>query len=639
MQPMRRTRVQEGLMSASIQPIPRNEMARLKSLRACRVLDTPPEQEFDDLVALAARLCQTRAAIISLVDADRQWFKAKVGVDLEETPRHLAFCPWTMPTDEPLVVENTLEDPRFCDNDLVAGPLAVRFYAGVALRLADETQPGTLCVLDFRPRTLDREQREQLVALARQASSQLELRRKISEQERMAEQRERDAEELRRMRDRAETASAAKSEFLANMSHEIRTPMTAILGYTDLLLEESVDPRVRRDHVGVIRRNGEHLLSIINDVLDLSKLEAKRVEPERIDCSPAQIVGDVVKLLRARAEHQGITLTQEFVNPIPRVIRSDPTRLRQILLNVVGNAVKFTEIGGVRLSVDWEALDERRGRLRFDVADTGVGMSAEQQARLFEPFVQADTSTTRQFGGTGLGLVISRRYALLLGGDLRVESAPGEGSVFTLEIEPETRGAGELVRTPGEWIALTREHASDSAAKKDTTLRGRSVLLVEDGLDNQRLIAHHLRRAGASVETARNGVIGLAAVEAARREGRDLDLILMDMQMPEMDGYQATRAIRSLGLSVPIIALTAHALDGDRERCLRAGCDDYLAKPVDRTRLIERCAALIGQRRAGETEETLDEAAEDARTRVATGTPPTRPAGWKDPAGRRGSRR
>jgi signal transduction histidine kinase/ActR/RegA family two-component response regulator len=385
-------------------------------------------------------------------------------------------------------------------------------------------------------------------------------------------------QELTMARKQAELAARAKSEFLANMSHEIRTPMTAILGFVELLREPGLTEQERRQALDTVHRNGEHLLTIINDILDISKIEAGRMTIERVECSPRKIVEDVLELMSSRAAEKGLQLQCDHVGPIPERIETDPTRLRQILVNLVGNAVKFTSAGRVHVVMQLSGSPvEGHPRLRIDVIDTGIGMTEEQIRNLFQPFSQADTSTTRKYGGTGLGLTISQRLARMLGGDITVTSESGRGSCFTVTINP-----GTIV------MASTKPAVTlPSAAGLDSSLslEGIHVLVVDDAPDNRRLLSYHLKKAGATFEFAENGQQACEKARAAR-EARSYDAILMDMQMPVMDGYDATRALRREGDKVPIIALTAHAMSSDREKCLSAGCDDFLTKPIDRMALI-----------------------------------------------------
>ena len=378
--------------------------------------------------------------------------------------------------------------------------------------------------------------------------------------------------------DAVNAANRAKTEFLANMSHELRTPMTAILGFGDLLLDPELTAKDRADHVAIIQRSGKHLLGLIDDILDLSKLEAEKMVLERIPCSPRRVIADVVSLLRVPALAKGLSLKVVYATPIPAVIQGDPTRLRQILLNLVSNALKFTARGGITLTARCIDPAGASPTLVVDVEDTGQGIAPDKLEHVFEAFAQADASTTRQFGGTGLGLAISSRLARALGGSLTLESRVGIGSKFTLSI------------TTGALSGVTMLHDEQEAGSSDTSpatpassgLRGR-VLLAEDGPDNQALITAYLKRAGAAVTVAANGRLAVDEALAARAAGAPFDLILMDMQMPELDGYGATRdALRDAGYRLPIVALTAHTLVGERAKCLAAGCDDYLRKPIVR---------------------------------------------------------
>lgn len=372
---------------------------------------------------------------------------------------------------------------------------------------------------------------------------------------------------------RVEEASRVKGEFLANVSHEIRTPMTAIIGYADLLADPQLSEDQRRDAAGVIRRNGEHLLAIISDILDLSKVEAGRMTVEQIPCDPTRLLCDVVSLLRARAAEKGLALRFEPRGELPPVILTDPTRFKQILINLVGNAIKFTNSGEVRVAASIAGVRA----IAIDVIDSGIGIAPERLDTLFQPFCQGDGSMTRRFGGTGLGLAISQRLAGLLGGEIRVQSVQGVGSTFTLRVD-----TGEPTAL-GAMVAAECRSRMEEAASTGTA-RGVRVLLAEDGIENQRLISLLLERAGASVVCVSHGA---EAVEAVAAAAKPFDLILTDMQMPVMDGYQAARAIRAAGYTGSIVALTANVSSDERARALAAGCDDFATKPIDRARLVE----------------------------------------------------
>ena len=393
-------------------------------------------------------------------------------------------------------------------------------------------------------------------------------------------------EELAEAKEAAEAANLAKSSFLANMSHEIRTPMTAILGFTDLLMSYELSPSERRENLQTIHRNAQNLLTVINDILDLSKIEAEKIELELVDCSPYEIVEEVRSLVQVRANEKHLGLEVNYDLPLPESIRTDPTRLRQILINLVGNAIKFTDTGGVKITVRCTRDDDTPARMQFEVADTGIGMAAEETERLFRPFTQADNSATRRFGGTGLGLTISRKFAELLGGDVQVRSQLGRGSSFTLSIDPGLLTNRPMLQAPP---AVSLEGPKAAAEIADRQVHGR-VLLAEDAEDIQRLVGRFLQGHGVDVDFAENGLVAHQKALASKAKGVPYDLILMDVQMPVMDGQDATRRLRRDGWEGPIVALTAHAMTGDREKCLEAGCDEYISKPTSPELFWDRIA-------------------------------------------------
>ena len=376
----------------------------------------------------------------------------------------------------------------------------------------------------------------------------------------------------------AEAANRSKSQFLANMSHEIRTPMGAILGFADMLLHRSAEECAQAGCVQIIQRNSLHLLELINEILDLSKVEAGQMKVERVSSDLPALLAEIIALMRPRAAEKGLAFGVTFQGPIPRRIQTDPMRLRQILVNLAGNSLKFTQSGRIDLKVTDEGAGNPRIVLRVDVIDSGIGMTPELVGRLFMPFTQGDASITRKFGGTGLGLTISRQLAKLLSGDITVISQPGMGSTFTVKVDG---GPSDGVERLEGLTEATLPATADQKVENNIHLRGH-ILLVEDGADNQRLLRMQLGDAGATVTSAVNGRV---AVDLATTQ--TFDLILMDMQMPVMDGYAATLELRRRGLTLPIIALTAYAMAEDRDKCLAAGCSAYLSKPIDEQKLLE----------------------------------------------------
>lgn len=447
----------------------------------------------------------------------------------------------------------------------------------------------------------------QLVALGFEVTSRIELTEQLLEQADLLEEQHADlasrAGLLERSRTDAEQASRLKSEFLARTSHEIRTPMAAILGYADLLRDELSDakaapPTIR--HVETIRQNGQYLLNLVNDLLDLSKIEAGRLTLEILSCRPRKILDEVQALLAVRASEKGLRLELQVSSDLSSRVLTDPLRFKQILLNLVGNAIKFTDTGGVLVMAEEHVRDDLNSYLEIRVCDTGIGMTDEVRQSLFRPYVQQDGNASRRLAGTGLGLWISKWLAEKLGGDIVVESQPGRGSTFTLTIAVE-RCPEPVEGFPGP--AIDDDGAAPAKAfchvEAEQLLRGTRILLVEDSPSLQRLVALMLRRLGVDVKTASNGREALRCLcDDGRIDARLLtdipfDLMLTDMEMPDLDGFDLCRILRARGFDKPIIALTAHAMEGDAAACLESGCDVYLSKPVNRERLVTACMRAL----------------------------------------------
>ncbi len=395
-------------------------------------------------------------------------------------------------------------------------------------------------------------------------------------------------QELIRARKDAEAANTAKTHFLANMSHEIRTPLNSILGFTEIMMGGDQEAMEQQRCLSTIKKNGRLLLKVIDEILDLSKVEAGHLEVEKMDVNLSELLLELHAFLQVQAREKRLDFSMNCLTKIPEKVQTDPARFRQILVNLIGNAIKFTDTGCVEVGISWlpHIHNSETGVLHCEIRDSGIGIDANGASELFKPFVQGDGSTTRRFGGTGLGLALSRKFAKALGGNVYLKSSEhGKGSVFAMDITARVSEGAKLITT----LQDPEKSVDDNDAKKDKLLlKDQDILVVDDSSDNRLLISHFLKAAGANVDCATDGFDGVnKALE------KKYKLVLMDIQMPQLDGYEATARLRQQGYDRPIIALTAHAMKQEQERSLNAGCDGHLTKPIDRRTLVHQVNKYI----------------------------------------------
>ncbi|KFF02979.1 GAF domain-containing hybrid sensor histidine kinase/response regulator [Flavobacterium reichenbachii] len=531
-------------------PIPHNELERLAALKRYNIIDTLPENAFDDATKLVSYICGVPIAHISFIDEDRQWFKSEIGIGLTEVPREISFCQYTIMDTKMLEIPDTHLNDTFKDDDNVTGGFKVRFYAGVPLTTPDGYNIGTLCAIDHVTKELNDDQRNALSIVAKHVVNQLELRTKNIE--------------LAKQKKIAERAVFAKDSFLANMSHEIRTPLNAIIGFTDLLAQTTMD-NVQRDYIESVQVAGENLLIIINDILDLSKIESGNLTIDAQSFNLKKTLKHIYNLLKVKAS-KDIEVNLFLDADMPDVVIGDQGRLNQILVNLVGNSIKFTQEGEVTVSVKKVGETDDDYSLKFSVKDTGIGIQKDKLKTIFDRFTQAEESTTRTFGGTGLGLNIVKQLVELHKSEIHVKSEVNRGSEF--------------------FFVLTYKKAPPAVNAVKTVSKNSlgqlKILLCEDNILNQKLVKSVMKNFGFELDIADNGEAGIEFLSK-----NNYDLVLMDLQMPVKDGYQTTEYIRNeMNSTIPIIAMTAHSLVGEQERCFNVGMDAYVPKPFKQAALL-----------------------------------------------------
>ncbi|MBD3585195.1 response regulator [Salinimonas sp. HHU 13199] len=534
-----------------IAPEPKNESERLEALYQYDILDTDAEDVFDDFTRIASQICGTPISLISLVDAKRQWFKSKVGLDASETSRDIAFCAHAILEDDIFEVPDTHKDDRFCDNPLVTSDPNIRFYAGAPLISSAGHAIGTLCTISDQPQQLNAHQREALAILGRAVVSQLELRLKVRQ---------------------LDKANERKTDFLSTISHEFRTPLNAIITLNQLMLEEAEGvsvPAMFKEYMTHINYSGKRLLDLVNSVLDLNKIEAGKMDISAQNINTRDFVDSLRGMMKPRAQQRGVEFTIALDKNVPPVLFYDESKLSQVILNLLSNAIKFTPAGG-KVSLTVHCSEQR---LFLIVSDNGVGIDQEDVSLLFDKFTQV--GKYKETEGSGLGLAITKALVALMQGDIHLKSELGVGT--TVEID----------------LPLTSGTSKDEsrAASPGIFDKEAAVLVIEDNLINQEVAKAVFHSLGIAIDLAETGEEGVSMARS-----KSYDLIFMDLNLPGINGWEATAQIRKLGISTPVVALSADVFEADDSQNDKRGIQSFITKPIDKTRLIEVLTAFVPQK-------------------------------------------
>lgn len=533
--------------------LPTNERERLENLLDMGILDTDTEDVYDNLVALAASVTGCPISLISLVDSDRQWFKAKVGLEAIQTPRDISFCGHAITSgDELFEIQNTTLDERFHDNPLVTNGPQITFYAGQPLKTADGHRIGTLCVLDKVPRTLDENQKNQMKIIAKLVTSLLESSKRVS----------RDNEDSRN-----------KTAFVSSMSHEIRTPITAIKGYIDVIDKEMNEctNKTVKNAVKIIKDSSEHLNSLVGDILDFSKLDAKKVISQSKPLDLRRLLAQVHNIMKLEAANKSLEFELSTGVELPPMVRSDSTLIKQMLLNLISNAIKFTKKGKVTLKANYDA---ESGFVTFAVIDTGIGMNSNEVTKIFSPYMQANSTIRLKYKGTGLGMPITKEIAQLMGGKLSViKTAPGEGTHFEIKIPVKIHTA-DITPKPEK----VKKTFSRGVSKSLNDIS--NILVVDDVPENIFLIRHFLKDYNFNIDGVKD------AQEALTKKINRYDIVFLDMNLPGMGGKELFQELSKTNPKTRFIAFTASSNAQERRDCYDIGFSNFLSKPFDTKSIV-----------------------------------------------------